>query len=296
MKKTREEQNPLIGAHMSVAGGLYTAFERADRVGCTALQIFTKNSNQWADPELTEEDVKKYREAGNKSKVRTVLSHDSYLINLCAATTDLLNKSRKAFVNEIRRCAAFGVKYIVFHPGAHTTLERDYAVRLVGESINYCHEITSDTDVVSLIETTAGQGTTVGSSFEEIAEMMSIIKNTERAGVCIDTCHIFAAGYDIRTEKGYEDTMLRFDELVGLSKLKAIHVNDAKKPLNSRVDRHEHVGKGEIGKEAFGFIMKDERLASVPKVLETPKGDDGYSMDLENLAILRSLAVNRKGA
>lgn len=279
----------LIGAHMSVAGGLYTAFERADRVGCTALQIFTKNSNQWNDPKLTEEDIAKYREAENKSKVRIVVSHDSYLINLCGATRELLSRSRKAFINEIERCRLLGIRYMIFHPGAHTTQERKAALKLVSESLNFAHETTKESGVVTLVETTAGQGTTVGSSFEEIAEIISGVKDHDRVGVCIDTCHIFAAGYDIRTRGGYDKTMKEFEETLGFELLHAIHFNDAKKPLSSHVDRHEHIGKGEIGKEAFGFFMNDERLVSVPKILETPKGEDGYSMDLENLRLLRSL-------
>jgi deoxyribonuclease IV len=286
----------LIGAHMSVAGGLHTAFERAERVGCTALQIFTKNSNQWNDPVITPDDIEKYRQAGNKSKVRVVVSHDSYLINLCGATIELLERSRLAFVREIERCQLLGIKYVIFHPGAHTTLERKRALNLVAESVNHAHAATAGSDVVTLIETTAGQGTTVGTSFAEIAEIISMIKNPGRVGVCIDTCHIFAAGYDIRTQSGYDRTMKEFEELIGFEMLHAVHLNDAKKPLNSRVDRHEHIGKGEIGKAAFGFIMNDDRLRSIPKLLETPKGDDGYEMDIENLGLLRSLVKKRRKA
>ncbi len=274
---------------MSVAGGLHTAFERADRVGCTAMQIFTKNSNQWNDPDLTPEDIEKYREAENKSKVRIVVSHDSYLINLCGATKELLQKSRRAFVKEIQRCQSLGIKYVVFHPGAHTTLDRTEGLRLVAESINRAHDETAGSEVVTLIETTAGQGTTVGTSFAEIAEMISMIRDTRRVGVCIDTCHIFAAGYDIRTETGFNRTMEEFESLIGFSMLHAVHFNDAKKPLNSHVDRHEHIGKGEIGRKAFGFFMNDRRFATVPKILETPKGEDGYKMDIENPRLLRSL-------
>ncbi len=278
---------------MSVAGGLHTAFERADRVGCTAMQIFTKNSNQWNDPVISSDDVSKYRDAENKSKVRTVVSHDSYLINLCGATEGLLEKSRKAFIREVERCALLGIRYVIFHPGAHTVLERREALRLVADSLNFAHAATKTLDVVTLIETTAGQGTTLGSSFEEIAEMISLVKDKKRVGVCIDTCHIFAAGYDIRTRETYEATMNDFDRTIGFELLDAVHLNDAKKPLNSRVDRHEHIGKGEIGKAGFRFIMNDDRLTSVPKILETPKGDDGYKMDIVNLKLLRSLIGKR---
>ncbi len=294
MNPTDFDADILIGAHMSVAGGLHTAFERAERVGCTALQIFTKNSNQWNDPEITPDDIEKYRQAGNKSKVRVVVSHDSYLINLCGATSMLLERSRRAFVREIERCQMLGIRHLIFHPGAHTTLDRKEALKLVAESLNHAHAATEGSDVMTLIETTAGQGTTVGTTFAEIAEIISMIKKGRRVGVCMDTCHIFAAGYDIRTKNGYDRTMMEFEDLIGFEMLHAVHLNDAKKPLNSHVDRHEHIGKGEIGKAAFGFIMNDERLALIPKILETPKGDDGYGMDIENLGLLRSLVNKRR--
>ncbi len=294
MEPYKPDKSVLIGAHMSVAGGLYTAFERAERVGCTTMQIFTKNSNQWNDPELTAEDIQKYREAENKSKVRVVVSHDSYLINLCGATRELLQRSRTAFINEIRRCQLLGIKYVIFHPGAHKTLERKEGLRLVADSINRAHAATSGSDVITLIETTAGQGTTVGTSFPEIAEIISMVRDAGRVGVCLDTCHIFAAGYDIRSESTYEKTMRDFESLIGFSMLHAVHFNDAKKPLNSHVDRHEHIGRGEIGKTAFRLMMNDERLVSIPKILETPKGEDGYRMDIENLKLLGSLVTRRR--
>ena len=289
MKKTTTNKELLLGAHMSVAGGLYTAFERAERVGCTAIQIFTKNSNQWNDPVISTEDIAKYREGRNKSKVQIVVSHDSYLINLCGANDNLLEKSREAFVKEIKRCDALEIRHLIFHPGAHTTLDRKESLRLVADSLNYAHKETEGTNLMTLIEATAGQGTTVGSSFEEIAEIISGVKDKKRVGVCIDTCHIFAAGYDIRTRDDYEKTMSNFDKIIGFEKLHAVHLNDAKKPLNSHVDRHEHIGKGEIGKEAFGFIMNDDRFSKIPKILETPKGENGYEMDIVNLRALREL-------
>jgi len=249
---------------------------------------FTKNSNQWSDPVISSDDVSKYREAENKSKVESVVSHDSYLINLCGATDFLLGKSRTAFIREIERCSVLGIKYVIFHPGAHTVMERKEAVRLVADSVNSAHDSTKGTDVATLIETTAGQGTNVGSSFDEIAEMLSMVRDKKRAGVCIDTCHIFAAGYDIRTKETYEATMKEFEQTVGFKWLHAVHLNDAKKTLGSRVDRHEHIGKGQIGKTGFRLIMNDDRFAAVPKILETPKGEDGYKMDAVNLKLLRS--------
>jgi deoxyribonuclease-4 len=292
MKQNSKADKLLLGAHMSIAGGLYTAFERGERVGCTAIQIFTKNSNQWKDPVLSSEDVAKYREAKNKSKVRLVVSHNSYLINLCGASDYLLENSRKSFIEEIKRCGVLEIEYLIFHPGAHTAMDRKEAVQTVAESLNHAHNSTKNNRVITLIETTAGQGTTLGSSFEEIADMISFVKDKERVGVCIDTCHIFAAGYDIRTKESYDKTMADFDRLIGFRMLHAIHLNDAKKPLNSHIDRHEHIGKGEIGKAAFSFIMNDDRFVGIPKLLETPKGDDGYKMDVVNLKALKSLIRN----
>ncbi|MCL5021139.1 MAG: deoxyribonuclease IV, partial [Bacteroidetes bacterium] len=273
----------------STAGGIYTAFERAERVGCTAIQVFTKNSNQWNDPVLSHEDIEKYSASKNKSKVRTVVSHDSYLINLCAANDTLLEKSRIAFIQEIKRCQSLDIGIMVFHPGAHTTMDRKESLKLVADSLNHAHSATMGSPVVTAIETTAGQGTTVGSSFGEIAEIMSYLKYKERVAVCVDTCHIFAAGYDIRTKKGYEKVMSDFHSIIGFEKLCTIHFNDAKKPLNSHVDRHEHIGKGQIGKPAFGFFMNDERFPHVPKILETPKGEDGCSQDIQNFDLVLSL-------
>lgn len=292
MKKKPTEDQLLLGAHMSIAGGLYTAFERAERVGSTAIQIFTKNSNQWKDPVVSSDDVAKYRAAKNKSKVRVVVSHDSYLINLCGASNYLLENSRKSFIEEIKRCDTLEIRCLIFHPGAHTTMDRKEATKIVADSLNHAHNATEKSQVVTLIETTAGQGTTLGTSFEEIAEMISLVKDKERVGVCIDTCHIFAAGYDIRTKESYDKTMADFDRVIGFEMLHAIHLNDAKRPLNSHIDRHEHIGKGEIGKAAFGFFMNDNRFVNIPKVLETPKGDDGYKMDIVNLKTLRSLRTN----
>lgn len=290
--KSSRDTEILLGAHMSTAGGLHTAFERADRIGCNTIQIFTKNSNQWKDPELLPEVVDRYWKAWNASRVKLVLSHSSYLINLCSVKTTLLDRSRKAFINEINRCGRLGINLLVFHPGAHTTMDRREALVRVAESLNVAHEATVNSQVITLIETTAGQGSTVGRYFEEIAEIISRVINKRRIGVCFDTCHVFAAGYDIRSSSGYESVIEKFDSVIGLKKLMAIHLNDSRKGLGSAVDRHEHIGKGKIGIRAFKLIMNDSRLAKIPKVLETPKGKDGYEMDIINLSILRSISRN----
>ena len=283
---------PLIGAHESIAGGIHTAFERAEQVGCATLQVFTKNSNQWHAKPLTGEDVASYKTIASKSNIHPVVAHDSYLINLCAGNPELLKKSCVAFVDELRRCELLGIPYLNFHPGAHTGQGEEEGIKKIIESLNWAHEETKGFSVLSVLETTAGQGSAIGYRFGHLRQIIDGVDKPERMAVCIDTCHIFAAGYDIGTEKGYDATMKEFDAIIGLKRLAAIHANDSKKPLGSRVDRHEHIGKGAIGKLGFRFLMQDKRLAKVPKILETPKGED-LKEDVMNLKVLRELAEEK---
>lgn len=285
----RPKIDPLIGAHESVAGGVYKAFERAHRAGCRTLQVFTKNSNQWRAKPLSDDDIASYKTAASKSTVRPVVAHDSYLINLCATDRSILKKSREAFTDELRRCEALGIPFLNFHPGSHMGAGEEEGIKKIIESLNQSHEQTAGFRVWSVIEATAGQGTAVGYRFEHLKAIMDGVEDPGRMGVCIDTCHIFAAGYDISGREGYEKTITEFDRIVGLKNLVAFHVNDSKKPLGSRVDRHEHIGKGEIGREGFRCFMMDERFARIPKILETPKGED-LKEDRMNLAVLRRLA------
>jgi deoxyribonuclease-4 len=280
---------PLIGAHESIAGGIETAFERGDRAGCRTLQVFTKNSNQWRAKPLSEEAIANYKTAASKSTIRPVVAHDSYLINLCATDLSILEKSREAFIDELQRCNALGIPYLNFHPGAHMGAGEEEGIKKIVESLNQAHEATQGFKVMSVLETTAGQGSAIGHRFEQLRAIIDEVDDPARMGVCIDTCHIFAAGYDIRSNEAYQKTITEFDQIVGLRRLVAIHINDSKKPLGSKVDRHEHIGKGEIGKEGFRCLMKDERLAQIPKILETPKGED-LKEDRMNLALLRKLA------
>ncbi|HEY6191424.1 MAG TPA: deoxyribonuclease IV [Bacteroidota bacterium] len=280
---------PLIGAHESIAGGIETAFERGDRAGCRTLQVFTKNSNQWRAKPLSEEAIANYKTAASKSTIRPVVAHDSYLINLCATDLSILEKSREAFIDELQRCDALGIPYLNFHPGAHMGAGEEEGIKKIVESLNQAHEATQGFKVMSVLETTAGQGSAIGHRFEQLRAIIDEVDDPARMGVCIDTCHIFAAGYDIRSNEAYQKTITEFDQIVGLRRLVAIHINDSKKPLGSKVDRHEHIGKGEIGKEGFRCLMKDERLAQIPKILETPKGED-LKEDRMNLALLRKLA------
>ncbi len=290
VKKKQAPSNAdlLIGAHESIAGGVYTAFERAERATCRTLQVFTKNSNQWRAKPLSEEDIANYKTAASKSTIAPVVSHSSYLINLCARDPELLRKSREAFVDELQRCELLGIPYMNFHPGAHTGAGEKEGVRKIIESLNWAHQQTKGYATMSVLETTAGMGTSIGHRFEELREIIDGVEAPKRMGVCIDTCHIFAAGYDLRTEETYEATMKTFDEIIGFGRLVAIHANDSKKGFGSRLDRHEHIGKGEIGSIGFRCLVKDERLRHIPKILETPKGED-LREDIMNLKYLRKL-------
>jgi deoxyribonuclease-4 len=286
---TQPLNDPLVGAHESIAGGVYTAFDRAKRAGCRTLQVFTKNSNQWRAKPLGAEDIENYKSAASKSTIRPVIAHDSYLINLCAADRSILRKSREAYIDELQRCEALGILFLNFHPGAHMGRGEADGLKRIIESLDHAHDKTPGFNVKSVIETTAGQGTVMGSRFEHLKAIIDGVQDPGRMRVCIDTCHIFAAGYDIASREGYERAMKEFDEIVGLANLVAFHVNDSKGALGSRVDRHEHIGKGRIGKTGFRCLMRDGRMAEIPKILETPKGED-LKEDRMNLAVLRRLA------
>jgi deoxyribonuclease IV len=278
---------PLLGAHESVAGGLHLAFERIKRVGGEALQIFTRNQRQWHPAELGAEEIELFRKAHEKSGGMPIASHASYLVNLATGKDDLLEKSVNNLVLELKRCAQLGVPYVILHPGSHggdgivVGLERcvsglDRAIERGGFAVQI------------LVETTAGQGTSLGSSFTELSHILNNSKFPELLGVCIDTCHIFAAGYELCTEEGYESTIAALVNSVGLDKVRFFHLNDSKKDLGSRVDRHEHIGQGSIGLAGFKNLLNDKRFAGLPMTLETPKGDN-LAEDLENLQLLRSL-------
>jgi deoxyribonuclease IV len=282
------KQPLLLGAHMSIAGGVHAAVDRALSIGCTALQVFTKNSTQWNAKPLSDEDIESYKTKIADARIVPVVSHDSYLINLSAVDQNLLKKSRKMFVEEIRRCAQLGIPLLNFHPGAHCGAGAEEGIKKIIKSLNIAHAETKGCGVMSVVETTAGQGTSLGRSFEEIAAIVNGVEETSRMAVCIDTCHVFAAGYDISTEEGYRKTFEEFDAIVGFDRLAAFHINDSKKGLASHVDRHEHIGKGAIGIEGFRLLMNDRRFDAIPKILETPKSEDLHE-DVENMKLLRSL-------
>ena len=273
---------------MSIAGGVHNAVDRATSIGCTALQVFTKNNNQWSGKPLAENDIAQYKQKISAAGIAPVVSHDSYLINLCATNPDILRKSRAAFIDELQRCEQLEISLLNFHPGSHLGTGDEEGIKRICESLNLAHSKTGDYKVKSVLEATAGQGTNVGYKFEHLRSIIDGVENPERMAVCIDTCHIFAAGYDIATEKGYEETFKRFDEIIGLDRLVAFHVNDSKKELGSRVDRHEHIGKGAIGLTGFKLLMNDIRFVHIPKILETPKSEDLHE-DVENMRVLKSL-------
>lgn len=288
MMTKRQQSVPLVGAHMSIAGGLHTAVERALRAGCTALQMFVKNNNQWQGKPLTDEDVSTYRSAISEARIGPVVVHDSYLINLCAVDPSILARSRSALQDELERCERLGIPLLNLHPGSHMDRGEQAGIERIAESLNIVHQKTKGFAVRSVLETTAGQGSAIGHRFEHLRAIIDLVDAKERMAVCVDTCHIFAAGYDIVSEEGYHRTFAEFDDIIGLDRLVAFHVNDSKRELGSHVDRHEHIGKGKMGDQAFRWLMNDPRFASVPKILETPKSEDLHE-DIENLARLRGL-------
>ncbi|MGA3244612.1 MAG: deoxyribonuclease IV [Bacteroidota bacterium] len=287
------DRSILLGAHMSIAGGVHTAVERGISIGCTTMQMFVKNNNQWRGKELSDEDIATYKKLLRESSIGPVVVHDTYLINLCAADKQILRKSRAALKDELDRCEVLGVEYLNFHPGSHVGAGEEEGIKRIAESLNIIHEETKKYRVKSVLETTAGQGTAIGYRFEQLREIIDMVAKPNRMAVCIDTCHVFAAGYDISTERGYEKTFKDFNAIIGLDRLVAFHVNDSKRELGSRVDRHDHIGKGKIGKTGFRLLMNDERFRAVPKILETPKGPE-MKEDVRNMRLLRNMVVRPK--
>lgn len=279
---------PKLGAHMSIAGSYDQAFYRGQQVGCEAIQIFTKQPNRWAARPITPEESAAFLKAQEETGIGPVIAHDAYLINLASPEDELWNKSVDAFQVEIERADALGVPYLVTHAGAHKGSGEEAGLRRIVESLDLVCERTPAAQVTILLETTAGQGGYLCYRFEHIAWLIARARCPDRLGVCFDTCHVFAAGYELRTPEGYAETMRHFDEAIGLGRLKAFHLNDAVKELGSRVDRHAHIGQGQLGLEPFRFLLNDPRFRDHPMVLETPKGPE-MEEDRMNLAVLRGL-------
>lgn len=277
----------LLGAHMSISGGAWNAIEHGVNTGCTSIQIFTKNNNQWNAKPLTDEDAEKFLSAQKESGIMPVVAHTGYLINLASPNEAIYEKSIAGLVDEIERADKLQLPDLVLHPGSPVGEGEEYGMKKIIDSLNYAIDTTPDAKTRVALELTAGQGSHLGYKFEQVAQMIAGVENKKRISICLDTCHIFAAGYDIRTKETYEATIKQLNKVIGLKYLRVIHLNDSIKGLGSRVDRHIHIGDGEIGKEAFRFIIQDERFVDIPKLLETPKGENDYEDDLRNLAILK---------
>jgi deoxyribonuclease IV len=278
----------LLGAHMSVSGGLSTAFERAQSIGINTMQIFTKNQNRWQQKPATAEEVGRWFEMQSATGVTPVLSHAAYLLNLGTPDDELWHKSVDALVDELTRAEQLALLGVVFHPGAHMGAGEDAGIARIAAGIDACHTATAGFKTLTLIENTAGQGTALGYTFEQLQAILQTVKQPARVAFCFDTCHALASGYDLRTTETYATTMQQFDSLLGLDRLRCFHFNDSKKGLGSRVDRHDHIGTGQLGLSAFELILNDPRFAAVPMILETPKSEDMHE-DVENLRVLNSL-------
>lgn len=284
---------PILGAHMSIAGGYYKAVEAAAKAGCDCVQIFTKNNSQWRAKPISEQDVELFQGKLAEHSITHPLSHASYLINLASPKPDLRTKSIDAMVVELERADKLGVPYVVFHPGSYTTTDEQTGLAAIIDALDQIHSRTSKLAAIPLLENTAGQGSNLGWDFGHLGAIIKGVKQPDRLGVCIDTCHAFAAGHAMESPESYEQTINRMKRAFGIRRIKAFHLNDSKKPFGSRVDRHEHIGEGEMGLEPFRLLLSDKRFANVPMYLETEKGErDGVDYDVLNLRTLRGLVVD----
>jgi deoxyribonuclease-4 len=284
-----------LGSHMSIAGGLDKAPLRGKQVGCDTIQVFTKSNRQWRAKRLSDQEVEAFKANLAATGIGPVVAHDCYLVNLAAPRRAVWKKSVTAFRVELERAERLGIPYLVTHPGSHAGAGEAEGLRRVTEALNALLAALPGAGVRILLETTAGQGSSLGHRFEQLAAILAGVDQADRVGVCLDTCHVFAAGYDIRTPDGYRKTVEDLDACLGLRRLQAIHLNDSKGGLGSRVDRHEHIGEGRLGLAPFRRLLNDPRLRRVPMILETPKDDDFVAADRRNLARLRRLLNGRHG-
>ncbi|MBI2346113.1 MAG: deoxyribonuclease IV [Deltaproteobacteria bacterium] len=278
----------LLGFHCSAAGGLANAIRRGAKLGCTAIQLFTKNNNRWLGPPLTLKEIDAFRTAWAASPIRCIMSHVGYLVNLASTDPAITEHSMESMRMELQNAQALDIPYVVVHPGAHKGEGEAMAIRRVAERLNILLEETVGDQLVIAVEGTAGQGSSLGHRFEHLRDILAGVRYGDRVGVCLDTAHLFAAGYDLRSASAYRSTWEAFDRIVGRAALRTMHLNDTKRELGSRVDRHEHIGKGAIGLSGFRLLMRDLSLRAVPMVMETPKGKTD-AVDRRNLTILQSL-------
>jgi len=273
---------------MSVAGGVSKGLERAAQIGIDAVQIFTKNNNRWFASPIAPEELERFKQRAGHFERANLFSHAAYLINIASPDEDTHHRSLDALYDEVFRAEVLGLSWVVLHPGNHMGMGEEWGLKRVINALDHILERTKGFKAGILLENTAGQGTALGYDFEHLAKIRRRLRHPKRVGVCIDTCHMFAAGYDLRDRKAYAATMRALDKSVGLQHVKAVHLNDSEKPFGSRVDRHAHIGEGQIGLDGFAFLMNDERFAELPMVLETPKGPE-MKEDVENLNRLRDL-------
>ena len=278
----------LFGAHESISGGIYKAIERGKQATCDVIQIFNKSNNQWRAAALKPDEIDKFVALQEETGVTAATSHTSYLINIASPDKDLNEKSYKSLKEEMERCETLRIPNLVMHPGSHVGSGEQAGLDKIAESINRLLDDLIDNNVCLLLETTAGQGTNLGCTFEQLAYIIDKVEDKAHIAVCLDTCHVFAAGYPITNPKDYKNTMKQFDDVIGLDRLRIIHMNDSLREFDSRKDRHEHIGKGNIGLDGFRNFVNDRRLNKVPMIIETPKGED-LKEDIENLRVLRNL-------
>lgn len=279
---------PRLGAHMSILNGLHMALEQGHSIDCETVQLFVRNPNRWQAKPRTEEELTLYRETRERTGIAPVVAHAIYLINLASPDDLVRTRSNAAFREELARCHEAAIPYLVLHPGSHKGTGLEQGIERIGTSIRQAYDERPELTVITLLENTAGQGDTIGRSFEELAHITEIVDDPDHIGYCFDTAHALASGYEIRTPEGYAETWARFDETLGLDHLRCFHLNDAKVDLNSARDRHEHLGEGTIGVEPFAWLINDPRFADLPMLLETPKSEDLHE-DVEALALLREL-------
>jgi len=295
-KRLLPDGQQRFGAHMSIAGGLHQALELGRKTGCDCIQIFVKNQRQWRAPPLTQDQVHAWQKALAESAIRPVIAHSTYLINLASPDDRLWQRSIDAFTDELERCERLRVTALVIHPGAHLGQGVDWGIARVARALDAIHDRTRGFAVKTTLETTAGQGSCLGSRFDQLAAVIEHAREPDRIRVCVDTCHIFAAGYDLSSSQGYAATMADLARHIGLDRIVAFHLNDSLSPAGCHKDRHEHIGRGHLGRSAFRHLLNDPRFLGLPMILETPKGQDtrGRDLDSVNLATLRRLVASVK--
>lgn len=285
----------MFGCHMSIAGGLENALFEAESLGMGCLQVFTKNQRQWLAPKLTDEQVARWKQVQQDTGLTRVVSHDSYLINLASPKKDVRRKSIELYREELTRCERLDIPHLVMHPGAHLGEGEEQGIVAIAEAFNQLHQQLPDLAVITCLEITAGQGTTLGYTFEQLAAIIEQVEQPQRMGVCLDTAHLLGAGYDLTSAAGAKSVLKQCDKVIGLDRVHVLHLNDSKVPLGSRKDRHEHIGHGYVSLDAFEVVVNTAKLKHATRILETPKAEspDGRPWDVVNIETLQSLCHTR---